>query len=96
MQTPKPKNRKTEVFAIFLRKKRKWLSHVDVAMVLQNINSHKYITWLKEDGIRFEERLIHFSNRFGRKSTFKQFRIKTNCQICLKTYRKLNKIKSDW
>jgi len=91
MQNLKPKNRLAEVMAMFMQNKKTWLSHYDFALSLWQINSHKRISDLKNHGITFEERPHKFENKFGRKSSMKQFRIKTNQNQCLKVFNTINK-----
>ena len=90
MRNLNPKNRKTEVLALFMVCKNKWLSHNDFASELQQINSHKYISFLEKDGVQFTERNQKFKNRFNRSSTYKQFKLKTDIKSCKEIFDKLN------
>lgn len=85
-----PKTRLAEVLAMLIINKKNWLSHYDFANALWNLNSHKRIGDLKLKGIKFEERMHPFTNRFERKSKMKQFRMTTPSREAKKIFKEIN------
>lgn len=85
-----PKTRLAEVLAMFIINGRTWLNHYDFAMELWNLNSHKRIGDLRAKGIVFEQKMKPFTNRFGRKSSMKQFRMKTGKRDAMRIFKELN------
>lgn len=85
-----PKTRLAEVLAMFIINKKTWLTHYDFANSLWNLNSHKRIGDLKDKGIRFEEKMKSFTNRFDRKSQMKQFRMVTPVAKAKQIFKEVN------
>lgn len=86
----KPVNRKTEVLAVFMHNPTRDMSYVDISYRLRQNNTHKYVQWLEDSGIKFKETVHTFTNRFGRTSFYKTFKLKSLKQA-LKLWPILNK-----
>lgn len=87
-----PTNRKAEVLAFFITSPKKAFSYLDVSAALNQNNTHRYIQWLSEDGVIFEETVMEFHNRFGRPSSYKRFKLQTK-KNAREIYKKINKTK---
>lgn len=85
-----PKTRHAEIIRLFIEKRNFYFSHYDFANKLHNINSHKTISLAKSLGLEFDEIEMPFKNRFGRKTSFKKFRLKTKENKAIDIYNKFN------
>lgn len=86
----KPINRKTEVLALFLEHPGQWLTYLFISRELMQNNAHRYIQWLEDDGILFHEKKLPHTNRYGKSSFYKIFKLKAPTKAA-KMFNSLNK-----
>lgn len=86
----RPINRKTEILALFLEHPKEWLTYVFISKELMQNNAHRYIQWLEDDGIKFYEKTIFHTNRYGKGSFYKVFKLRAPVNAA-KLFNSLNK-----
>lgn len=86
----RPINRKTEILALFLEHPKQWLTYLFISRELMQNNAHRYIQWLEEDGISFYEKRVLHTNRYGKASFYKMFKLKAPVKAA-KMFDSLNK-----
>lgn len=86
----RPINRKTEVLALFLEHPGQWLTYLFISRELMQNNAHRYIQWLEEDGIKFYEKRVPHTNRYGNGSFYKMFKLRAPVKAS-KLFNSLNK-----
>lgn len=86
----RPINRKTEVLALFLEHPGQWLTYLFISRELMQNNAHRYIQWLEDDGIIFKEKIVPHTNRYGKTSVYKMFKLKALVKAS-KMFNSLNK-----
>lgn len=86
----RPINRKTEVLALFLEHPKQWITYLFISRELMQNNAHRYIQWLEEDGIKFYEKRVSHTNRYGKASFYKMFKLRAPIKAS-KLFNSLNK-----
>lgn len=86
----RPINRKSEVLALFLEHPGQWLTYLFISRELMQNNAHRYITWLEEDGIKFHEKVVPHTNRYGKGSFYKMFKLRAPAKAA-KMFNAINK-----
>lgn len=84
-----PKNRTEEFARYVINHNTEWLDYRLFAKLYYDLNAHKKLAVMKENGFVFEERNLEFTSEYGFKSHFKQFKLATNKVIAVKMYNKL-------
>lgn len=84
-----PKNRTEEFAKYVINNNTEWLDYRLFSKLYYDLNAHKKLAVMKENGFVFEERNLEFTSEYGFKSQYKQFRLKTNKLIAIDMYNKL-------
>ena len=84
-----PKSRMEEFARYVINHNTEWLDYRLFAKMYYDLNAHKKLAVMKENGFVFDERNVEFTSEYGFKNQYKQFKLATNKVIAIEMYNKL-------
>jgi hypothetical protein len=87
-----PKTAVQEFAKYVIEHQNEWLDYRLFANLYYDLNAHKKLAVMKENGFVFEERNMPFVSRYGMSRHFKQFRLVSDKEESIERYNKFVKV----
>lgn len=90
-----PKNQVQEIARHIILHNTEWLNYRIFAKLYHDLNAHKKIALMKENGFVFEERNKNYVSKYGFSRRYKEFRLVTPKKEAIEMYNKLTQVLTD-